>query len=278
MRAKRKQHRKPPLSYSPGKLYQGPVSEAQELDLAMNAVDYFDSHADAFAGSYASSRDFRARMAIWTRLIERYAARSEDRRCIDLGCGPGLLSFHAAQCGLTTLGIDPSPRMLQRCEAEKRRRGLTNIHFRQGSLPLACSAELERVELVLCSSVMEYLPDWDAVMLGVRDLLMPGGHFLVSLPNGRSLYRLYEKAKFRLTGQPEYYRHVRHVMPASEAIEFFRRYGFTCQECCYYGDEPLLSRMASRCLPEPFSKNLYLLVLCKEAVLSSPGMKRLRAA
>ena len=244
----------------------------------MNAADYFDCQADAFAHSYASLRDFRARLALWTRLIDRYAARAGAKRCIDLGCGPGLLSFEAAERGLTTVGIDPSPRMLARCEAEKRRRGLEDVHFLRGSLPLASPSAIERADVVLCSSVMEYLPDWDAVVPGIRDLLTPGGHFLVSLPNGRSVYRLYEKWKYHLTGRPEYYRHVRHVPSASAAIAFFRRFGFTCQECCYYGDEPLLSRIASRLLPEQFSKNLYVLVLCKGAFLPSSAANRLSAA
>jgi 2-polyprenyl-3-methyl-5-hydroxy-6-metoxy-1,4-benzoquinol methylase len=92
--------------------------------------------------------------------------------------------------------------MLARCAAEKQRRGLDHIEFVQGALPLACPAAIERADLVLCSSVLEYVPDWNAVLPGIRDLLTPGGHFLVSLPNGRSLYRHYEQWKYRLTGQP----------------------------------------------------------------------------
>ncbi|OAI46828.1 hypothetical protein AYO44_10650 [Planctomycetaceae bacterium SCGC AG-212-F19] len=230
----------------------------------MNVVTYFDAQAKTFANAYGQAADFRARYALWTELIDRYASRRFARSCIDLGCGPGLFSFYAAECGLTTVGLDASSRMLELCEAEKARRRLTNIQFMQGSLPLLDPAGLEPADLILCSSVLEYVEHWERTVSGIYRLMNLGGHFLVSLPNGQSVYRHYEKWKFRLTGQPAYYRHVRHLLSVDAAIRWFERFGLACREYHFYGDEPWLSRLAACALPERFYKNLYVLVLARK--------------
>jgi 2-polyprenyl-3-methyl-5-hydroxy-6-metoxy-1,4-benzoquinol methylase len=229
--------------------------------MARRVVEYFDSQAGDFRDSYKQSRDFQSRYALWTGLIDRYGVESSARSCIDLGCGPGLFSLYVADRGIPTFGIDASPQMLALAEAEKQRRGLKNVQFRRAALPLDSGLPLQRADLILCSSVLEYIADWDKTVAGIANLLNPGGCFLVSLPNSQSLYRIYERLKYRCSGKPEYYRHVRHVVSESTAIRYFESFGFVCSASHFYGDEPLISQLASRVVSERFSKNLFVLVL-----------------
>lgn len=236
----------------------------------MEAVAYFNREVASFHAAYRQSRDFRARFDLWTRLIAHYADTLDARTCLDLGCGPGLFSLYAAELGLETIGIDPSPAMLQKCTEQQQRRGLANVRFLPGALPL--TTRLPAADLILCSSVLEYVQDWETAVRGIVDLLTPGGVFLVSLPNGESWYRHYERWKYRLTGQPEYYCHVQHVLPFAEARTRFQSFGLTCLEHHYYADEPLVARLAGRVRGERFSKNLYVCALQKQS-----GVSRLAA-
>lgn len=233
----------------------------------MNAVEYFDQEVASFHELYTRSRDFRNRYRLWTRLIASYAARARARTCLDLGCGPGLFSLFAAELGITTIGLDPSPGMLQLCEVQKHRRRLDNVRFLRGALPLDPALNLPRADLILCSSVLEYVADWQKCLPDVVNLLTPDGYLLVSLPNGQSVYRWYESARYRLTGQPAYYCHVHHVLPLPTAVAQLECYGLNCVEHHYYGDEPLLSRLAARLCREPYWKNLYVLVLRKQVAV-----------
>lgn len=235
----------------------------------MSAADFYDRDAAKFRDSYNRSRDFGTRFALWTRLIDSYG--TDAGTCLDLGCGPGLFSLYAAERGLETVGIDPSPQMLAMCDAESQRRRLGNVRFLQSALPLPDALSIPSADLILCSSVLEYVADLERAVAGIVDRLNPGGHFIVSLPNAQSVYRSYEKLRYRLTGKPEYYRHVHHVFSARAAVRYFARFGLVCRDCQFYGDEPLISRLVSRCLPERFSKNLFVLVLARneaKAVIS----------
>jgi len=229
----------------------------------MNAVEYFDREVASFHESYTRSRDFRTRFRLWKGLIARYASWSGARTCLDVGCGPGLFSLFTGELGINTIGLDPSPGMLQLCEVQKHRRRLDNVRFVRGSLPLSPTLRLPPADLILCSSVLEYVNDWGPALSDLVDLLTPHGFLLVSLPNGQSWYRHYEKMKWSLTGKPEYYANVRHVLPLGTAVERFRQAGLECLEQQYYGDEPLISRLAGRVCGERFSKNLYVCVLRK---------------
>src|SRR5262249_33694444 len=126
----------------------------------MDAVQYFTSEANSFAASYRHAEDFQERFRIWTELIDRYARRAIANSCIDIGCGPGMLSFYAAERGLETIGIDASAKMLELGESEKRRRRLDNLQFCQLALPFAGCSSLDPADIILCSSVLEYVEDW----------------------------------------------------------------------------------------------------------------------
>ena len=224
----------------------------------MTVETFFDNQVDLYRDAYGQSPDFQARWAVWAGLIEQLRFAS----CLDVGCGAGIFSFFVAERGIPTTGVDVSSRMVEACRAEASRRGLTNARFQQGSLPLTRELGLGCFDLVVCSSVLEYVEPIDEAIASLAAATSPGGHLLVSFPNAQSWFRKYERLRYRVVGRPSYYQHVRRLFTAPEVAARFARLGCSLLETHYYGDEPLLSRLGARVAPR-FGKNLFVSVFHK---------------
>lgn len=102
-------------------------------------------------------------------------------RILDLGCGPGNISFRLARAcpHATVLGLDGSEPMLaiamERLRAEPALEG--RLSFRSGRLPLA-SAELEALgggfDLLVSNSLLHHLADPQALWGTLAGLAAPG--------------------------------------------------------------------------------------------------------
>ena len=223
-----------------------------------NAVTFHDDNAVAFARNYAASPDFQERFRVWTELFVRYVQPTGV--VLDLGCGSGVFSHYLAEMGCTVTGIDASPAMLALCSQQKTR---ANVRFVRALLPLNTPANYAGQDMVLLSSVLEYLDDSPAMLQQAHELLKPGGLLLVSMPNRQSVYRRLERIAFRLTGKPAYYAHVRHVVTANALAGQLSALGFELLDTVYYAGADPVSRLLARLLPERYVKNLFVSVYRK---------------
>jgi 2-polyprenyl-3-methyl-5-hydroxy-6-metoxy-1,4-benzoquinol methylase len=172
--------------------------------MSYDAIDYHSEHAADFARQYEDSPVFRERLAVWTTLIGRYADPARDT--IDVGCGAGTLSAVAARHSRSVLGVDASATMLEAARAFTT--GLA-VSYRLDTIEQLGKDPPQSAGLVICSSVLEYVPDVPGAVRVLASLVDAGGHLIVSMPNPRSLYRKAERLAFRLSRRPAYYRHVR---------------------------------------------------------------------
>jgi 2-polyprenyl-6-hydroxyphenyl methylase/3-demethylubiquinone-9 3-methyltransferase len=97
------------------------------------------------------------------------------------------------------------------------------------------------VDVIICSSVIEYLSDPDSFVEACYAVLRPGGSLILSVPNGASIYRWAETFIFHFTKRPLYRAFVKAVEPPRVMAARLRRAGFELQSTSYFGRIALLS-------------------------------------
>lgn len=98
----------------------------------------------------------------------------EGGRMLDVGCGGGIATTPLAEMGFQMVGLDYSPRSIERAKKVAFERGLSNIEYVVGSayeLPF----ENETMDGIVCSDVMEHLTDLPKWASEVWRVLKPGG-------------------------------------------------------------------------------------------------------
>ena len=201
-----------------------------------DAVDWHESIAESFQAGYDHSPRFRERLALWRGLIGRHVAPGD--RVLDAGCGAGTFSFEAARVGAEVTAIDGSAAMIALAQKRQQELGLADISFEVALLDSLSARPAGTFDVVLSSSVLEYLPDLPGEIARLVRLLKPGGRLILSLPNSESLYRKAERIAFGLTGRPRYFAHVKSMASAAQLTTLYRDLGIAPLEHHFYAAPP----------------------------------------
>lgn len=225
---------------------------------AANAVEFHDTIAGTFASRYSASPRFAERLALWGGIINELVRPGDI--VADMGCGPGHLTVLAAGRATRVIAIDGSTEMLREAAAACERQGVSNVEFRHSLLEEVRASELGPIDLILCSSVLEYIRDPAPFLATCRDSLRPGGTLVVSVPNGASLYRFLERASFHLIGRPRYLAHVRQISSPRREEDRLREARLEPIRQCWFGATPFLSPILRLVGAARFSDTLLLIV------------------
>lgn len=145
----------------------------------------FDVKAQGWSAKYAPDGPLASRLARLSAAVTWYA-RAGDR-VLDLGCGTGELARALAAAGLRVTGTDISPQMLIRAaNYGVSPEGPPGPQF----VPLepdwqTLPFESERFDVMVISSVLEYVPEPVAVLRECARVLRPGGVLLYTVPDLR---------------------------------------------------------------------------------------------
>lgn len=227
----------------------GPPGQRQAT--ASGAIAFHDHIADHFARRYETSAAFGERFRVWTQLFDRYVASTS--RVLDLGCGSGVFSTYLAEAGCSVTAIDGSAAMIA-LGRQQRTAGL--VQYEQQSLPLANPGPYAGQDVVIASSLLEYMDDGPRLLEQIAMLLRPNGLLIASIPNRLSLYRRLERLVFACTGRPRYFAHIRYVSTAADFRAQLNQLGFDTLETVYFSSHDPLSRFFKRLLPRPYVNNL----------------------
>jgi SAM-dependent methyltransferase len=110
--------------------------------------------------------------------LRRMLPPLEGARVLDLGCGFGAFARWAREMGAASvLGVDQSEKMLARARASTHDPGVTYAPADIEHLALPEAA----FDLVYSSLALHYIPDFSAVCVTIRRLLVPGGRLVFSV-------------------------------------------------------------------------------------------------
>ena len=106
----------------------------------------------------------------------RLAGLRPGMRVLDIGCGPGDVSFIAARLvgpTGTVLGVDAAPEMVELARARAAERGLSAVHFTEAAIDAI--ALDEPVDAVVGRLILMHLPDPAATLRHLCSFVRTGG-------------------------------------------------------------------------------------------------------
>jgi 2-polyprenyl-6-hydroxyphenyl methylase/3-demethylubiquinone-9 3-methyltransferase len=226
---------------------------------AKNAVDWHTEIASKFDKKYSTSDDFKERYMVWTAILDKYS--DQDFNVFDIGCGSGIFSFYLMENNKNVTAIDASTEMLKICQKKLEVSSKKNIDFINCDISSLEDALDKKADMIICSSVLEYLDDLDDSLLLIKKLMKKNAIFIFSMPNKKSISRRIEPISFGLIGQPKYYKHVRNVCTVDDMDNRLKSMGFSILESEYYAKTPFLSRMFDKLgVSSHYSDNLFITV------------------
>jgi ubiquinone/menaquinone biosynthesis C-methylase UbiE len=183
---------------------------------AKDAVAYHRELAIGWDQRYKKPA-FKARLRAFEECLAGHDLNGQD--WLDAGCGSGTLARHLFEAGANVLGVDAAEEMIALAREftspdvarldvarldvarhdvarhDQRSRQLRFEHIATiAKLPLADQS----LDGILCSSVLEYVPDPEACLAEFARVLRPRGLLIASVANRNSLARRAQVATHRL--------------------------------------------------------------------------------
>ena len=154
---------------------------------AKDAVSFHRELASGWEQRYAKPA-FQARLRAFQECLAGYDLHGQE--WLDAGCGSGTLARYLVESGARVLGVDAAEEMvvLARELASDKKYG-QQLRFEH--IPTIANVPLSDNSLdgILCSSVLEYVPDPAACLKEFARVLRPTGLLVVSVANRRSFIR-----------------------------------------------------------------------------------------
>lgn len=118
----------------------------------------------------------------------------KDELVLDYGCGPGRISLLVANAGYFVDGVDTSTGMIAEAQSQSLDIERVAFHIGDGTGDDIVSG---RYAGVVCSSVIEYVPDAERLLRNFARGLKSGGMLFLSYANKRSLWGEYSRRRYR---------------------------------------------------------------------------------
>jgi 2-polyprenyl-6-hydroxyphenyl methylase/3-demethylubiquinone-9 3-methyltransferase len=227
-----------------------------------DGISYHDDRAEAWSTGYTAGA-FKRRLSFLDFHLSNLV--KSGSRWLDAGCGSGVLSRELDRLGAKVLGVDASSRMV---DAAKRESKIASVDIDYRVVESIEHLDLPNASFdgVLCSSVVEYLPNPEIAFSHLSRVLVPGGYLVVTVPNRHSLVRNVQKivrACFAMLGKSycEYLDISVNEYTRSELRQLLKDVGLQMENVDVF--DPILSRPLGR-------KTLGSLILVTARRLSIP--------
>jgi 2-polyprenyl-6-hydroxyphenyl methylase/3-demethylubiquinone-9 3-methyltransferase len=202
------------------------------------AVAYHASLADEWEHRY-QKRSFQMRQSILLKALRGWDVAGT--LWLDAGCGTGTLARCLATRGCSVLGVDAASEMVTAANESAQSHNCSDrLSFVRITTIARLALEDGSLDGVLCSSVLEYVPDPNACLAEFARVLKPGGLLLVSVPNRNSVVRRIQLAGHRLggllgQGWCKFLDYSRHQYSTSEFERLLVQAGFSGEKLVPFG-------------------------------------------
>ena len=122
-----------------------------------------------------------------SRAVLESLAATAGETVLDVGCGNARDMLPILQAGAGIVGVDLSAGMIQQARLELAAAGYPDVELEIGDATRLRFAA-ESFDKILCSEVIEHIPNTDDAISEMYRVLKPGGRLIVSTPNRRSWY------------------------------------------------------------------------------------------
>jgi len=175
----------------------------------------FTTQADTYAHSAIIAAEEARRQFV------AFVGPQPGDRVLDVATGPGFLALLFAEQVTAVIGIDITPAMLARAEANRVARNRHNVHFQEGDAEMLAFPD-GSFDIVTCGSAFHHFSDPARVLAEMVRVVKPGGRVALL-----DIITSEIPAKAALHNQLERWRDPSHTrsLPLSELIALFGRAG-----------------------------------------------------
>jgi len=147
-----------------------------------DTLSHFDQRANYWNQLYKRPQ-FQDRLSLFANGIKNNL--SPQSPVLDYGCGTGRIAIELATYGYKIKGVDGSGEMIEKARCEAINRKLSSVSFEVIN-PTTWRPQ-EQYEAIICSSVIEYVPDDTSLLSLFADALSPSGILMISVPYAYSI-------------------------------------------------------------------------------------------
>lgn len=159
------------------------MNKAEEVRL------FFDKLSVARNATINSNPIVKYEQDLRSNTVLNLLAASPKERILDIGCGNARDIVKIASSGAEVVGVDISKSMVEAAKKETERIGQHGISLTVGDATHLDFAD-SSFDKVLCSEVIEHIPNTDLALSEMWRVLKPGGTLVISTPNSKSWYGL----------------------------------------------------------------------------------------
>ena len=113
------------------------------------------------------------------RLLVALAGAGPSDTVLDVACGPGFVTCSFAAVACRAVGVDLTPAMVERAEATRRERGITNVEFRVGDVA-ALEFSSNAFTLAVSRYAFHHFPEPLRVLTEMLRVTAPGGRIVIA--------------------------------------------------------------------------------------------------
>ena len=107
----------------------------------------------------------------------------QTKKCLDVGCGGGILTESLATKASVVTGIDLAENALSVAEKHSTTANLQNINYEQSSVEDHCEKNESEYDVLTCMEMLEHVPNPEQIVMACSLGVKQGGHLYFSTIN-----------------------------------------------------------------------------------------------